>query len=195
MATVDLNTLLFKYEVDIATAIRDVFGDSLYLEGEFELSSFPFGSEVSYTGDFQVPYSGPLSTESKQTSAEWFARAARRKELIDYYLWNEGKGLFYDYDTDKKRQSVYDTVTSFWALWCGCATDEQAGKLVKNGLAKFEMAGGLVSGTEESRGPISLDRPNRQWEYVCCSFAFRRLICLKFSNRLATASDACLVRT
>lgn len=30
---------------------------------------------------------------------------------------------------------------------------------------KFEVLGGLVSGTEESRGKISLDRPNRQWDY------------------------------
>lgn len=33
----------------------------------------------------------------------------------------------------------------------------------RNALPKFEVAGGLVSGTEESRGVISLDRPNRQW--------------------------------
>ncbi len=32
-------------------------------------------------------------------------------------------------------------------------------------LKKFEVIGGLVSGTEESRGKISLDRPNRQWDY------------------------------
>ena len=32
-------------------------------------------------------------------------------------------------------------------------------------LKKFEMLGGLVSGTEESRGKISLDRPNRQWDF------------------------------
>jgi alpha,alpha-trehalase len=32
-------------------------------------------------------------------------------------------------------------------------------------LAKFEVIGGLVSGTEESRGRISIDRPNRQWDF------------------------------
>ena len=32
-------------------------------------------------------------------------------------------------------------------------------------LKKFEVIGGLVSGTEESRGKISLDRPNRQWDF------------------------------
>ena len=34
-----------------------------------------------------------------------------------------------------------------------------------NSLKKFEVLGGVVSGTEESRGKISLDRPNRQWDY------------------------------
>jgi len=32
-------------------------------------------------------------------------------------------------------------------------------------LRKFEVLGGVVSGTEESRGKISLERPNRQWDY------------------------------
>ena len=164
LATIDLNTLLFKYEVDIATAIRDVFNDDLELEHEFTLSSFPAGTEVPYEGEYPPSNSAPSSTKAKQTSAEWFARAQRRKQLIDHYLWNEGQGLFYDYDTEKKKQSVYESVTAFWALWCGCATDEQAAKLVKKGIQKFEVAGGLVSGTEESRGPIGLDRPNRQWE-------------------------------
>jgi alpha,alpha-trehalase len=35
----------------------------------------------------------------------------------------------------------------------------------EHSLHKFEVLGGLVSGTEESRGKISLDRPNRQWDY------------------------------
>lgn len=99
-----------------------------------------------------------------QTSAHWFARALRRKELIDHYCWNEGVGLFFDYDTVKRRQSVYESVTALWALWAGCATEEQAAKLVKRSMEKFEVAGGLVSGTQESLGPVGLDSPNRQWE-------------------------------
>src|SRR4051812_10506078 len=35
----------------------------------------------------------------------------------------------------------------------------------KISLPKFEVLGGLISGTEESRGTIALDRPNRQWDY------------------------------
>jgi alpha,alpha-trehalase len=37
-------------------------------------------------------------------------------------------------------------------------------------MAKFEVIGGLVSGTEESRGKISLDRPNRQWDFPYVSY-------------------------
>merc|ERR1711939_545335 len=36
---------------------------------------------------------------------------------------------------------------------------------MRKSLKKFEVQGGLVSGTEASRGKISLDRPNRQWDY------------------------------
>lgn len=32
-------------------------------------------------------------------------------------------------------------------------------------LRLFECPGGLVSGTQESRGEIHLERPNRQWDY------------------------------
>ena len=44
-------------------------------------------------------------------------------------------------------------------------TADQAEKLTENSLSKFEVTGGLVSGTECSRGQISLDRPNRQWDF------------------------------
>jgi alpha,alpha-trehalase len=37
--------------------------------------------------------------------------------------------------------------------------------MVQHSLHKFEELGGLVSGTEESRGITSLDRPNRQWDF------------------------------
>ncbi|TFK62394.1 hypothetical protein BDN72DRAFT_777098, partial [Pluteus cervinus] len=54
---------------------------------------------------------------------------------------------------------LYESVTSFWPLWAGCASEEQYWQLVTNSLKKFEVLGGLVSGTVESRGKISLDRP------------------------------------
>lgn len=177
LATVDLNSLLYKYEVDIATAIRDVFWDSLDMDEDFPLSPFPITPEA-FASTSRVS-----SMSTRQKSDEWFARADFRQQQMDKYLWNESKKLYYDYDTVKQKQILYESVTSFWPLWAGCASEEQAWKLMyvlhqetfyhvradtllrSYSLGKFEVIGGLVSGTEESRGKISLSRPNRQWDF------------------------------
>ncbi|ODV63926.1 alpha,alpha-trehalase [Ascoidea rubescens DSM 1968] len=136
LATVDLNALLYKYEIDIATLIKNVFNDSfLNYENKFESSQI------------------------------WLQRAQIRKTAMNKYLWNESKGIFYDYDTILEKQSDYDSATTFWTMWSGQASDHQAELMVKHGIPMFEELGGLVAGTEESRGIISVDRPNRQWDY------------------------------
>lgn len=124
LATVDLQALLYKYEVDIGTAIRDVFDDHLELDEEFPLAPFPPSPE-SYASKTRVK-----STERVQTSAEWFDRADFRQERIDKYLWSESKSLYFDYDTVKESQILYESVTAFWTLWAGCASEEQCWKLV-----------------------------------------------------------------
>lgn len=162
LATIDLNALLYKYEVDIATAIREVFDDRLELEDDFLLHG-PLPPSLLNGGS--GPAQPSRSIETPQTSAEWFARAAHRKAQVDKYLWNDGMGLYFDYDTRLEEPIVYESVTSFWAMWAGMASEDQAAKLVQKSLKRFEEQGGLVSGTEDSRGKISLDRPNRQWDW------------------------------
>jgi alpha,alpha-trehalase len=162
LATIDLNSLLYKYEVDIATAIRELFDDNLSLEDDFLLHA-PLPPNYAQKG--AAPSAPSRSIETPQTSAEWFARAAYRKQQVDNYCWNDGMGLYYDYDTVKDEQNLYESVTAYWAMWAGMASDEQAEKLVRQSLKKFEAVGGLVPGTEESRGKTSLERPNRQWDY------------------------------
>ena len=167
LGTIDLHSLLYKYEVDIAATLDEHFGGELDIEEDFALSAFPFGTEVPYEDTVGLgDLTGPRrSTGQKQTSKEWWARAARRKALADHYLWQEGRGLYTDYDCHKRKQSLYETVTTFWPMWCGMATPAQAESIMRQSLHKFEAAGGLLSGTEASRGKISLHRPNRQWDY------------------------------
>lgn len=124
LGTVDLQALLYKYEFDIGTAIREVFDDELYLEEDFPLQPFPITEET---------YKDPKrrrSTEKAQTSDEWFARADVRQQAIDKYLWNESKNLYFDYDTAQEKQILYESVTAFWMLWAGAASEEQAWKLL-----------------------------------------------------------------
>jgi alpha,alpha-trehalase len=91
--------------------------------------------------------------------------AKQTQQKVDAYLWNDEKKLYYDYDCHLQNLSVYDTVTCLWAMWAGLASPEKAHAMVPKALSLFEVAGGLVSGTEESRGRIGLDRPNRQWDF------------------------------
>ena len=145
LATIDLNSLLYKYEADIARTIRNVFGDRLVIPAEYS--------------------PGGVSRDHVETSAIWDRRAKRRKLLIDKYLWNEEKGMYFDYNTVTQRQATYESATTFWAMWAGISSPRQAAILVTKALPKFEVYGGLVSGTEESRGVVGIDRPNRQWDY------------------------------
>jgi alpha,alpha-trehalase len=145
LATVDLNSLLYKYEVDIARVIRTHFKDRLDIPPEF-----------------RTPLTKDIGSES---SSVWDRRARRRKMRMDTYLWNEEKGMYFDYNTVKQERTNYESATTFWAMWAGLATPRQASELITKALPRFEMFGGLVSGTEESRGPVGLDRPTRQWDY------------------------------
>lgn len=155
LATIDLQALLYKYEVDIAELLRDEFNDHLELEEDFFLA--PCGGRNN-----DAPQ---RSIDTPQCSAEWFERAAFRQQQVNKYCWNEGRSLYFDYDLVEGEQSLYESVTSFWTLWASLATPQQAKRMVQCSLQKFEVTGGLVPGTEESRGPVSLARPNRQWDY------------------------------
>lgn len=145
LATVDLNSLLYKYETDIARFIRTEFNDKLPIPPEF-----------------QTPQNAERGFES---SAVWDRRAKRRKAAMDKYMWDQDSGMYFDYDTVKKEITDYESATTFWAMWAGVATPDKAALLVKKALPKFEELGGLVSGTEKSRGVIGIDRPTRQWDY------------------------------
>lgn len=134
--TVDLNSLLYKYEIDIAYTIKNEFGDTLAMPGG-----------------------------KAERSAEWYARAEKRKEIINQLLWNSSRGMFFDYNFAKKKQTDYESATTFYPLWAGLATPQQAELLLQKALPLFEAPGGIVSGTVSSRGPISAERPQRQWDY------------------------------
>lgn len=136
LVTVDLNSLLYKIEMDIAQTIEKEFSGVLaFANGKVEKSS------------------------------EWYKRAEKRRELVNCYLWNAERGMFFDYDFVHKRTNTYVSATTFYPLWAGLASREQAASLVENALPLLEMPGGIVSSTEESRGPISDKHPARQWDY------------------------------
>lgn len=71
LATIDLNSLLYKYEIDIADFIKEFCDDK---------------------------YEDPLD-HSITTSAMWKEMAKIRQEKITKYMWDDESGFFFDYNT------------------------------------------------------------------------------------------------
>ena len=110
-ADVGLNSLLYKYETDLA-----------WMAGQLGKAA-----------------------EAKQ----WSAAAQARRAAMDKYFWNADKGMYFDYDFMAGKQSSYDYLTTFYPLWAGAASAEQARK-VEGNLKLFEKPGGLAMSTYDS---------------------------------------------
>jgi alpha,alpha-trehalase len=79
----------------------------------------------------------------------WQGRAQDRKEKIEKFLWEAQRGMFFDYSIDKSARSTYEYITTFYPLWAGLATPEQAEAVRKN-LGSFEHDGGLAMSSRET---------------------------------------------
>src|SRR2546422_1400417 len=152
---------------DLALSSDFYKGDRSMRESGYDIS-FRFGPYGAGTHHFAAVCLNSLLYKSerdleqissilgrKEDAEQWKKRAEERKANIQKYLWNSQRGLFVDYDFVQQAQSSYDYVTTFFPLWAGLATPEQAQALVKH-LATFEQPGGLVMSPRESGG---------QWDF------------------------------
>jgi alpha,alpha-trehalase len=134
--TVDLNSLLYKYEMDFAEIIEK------YFDGNF------------------------LSNKNKNYDHKyWVDIAKKRKKQIDTFMWNEQEGLYFDFNFKKNTATNFVSATCFYPLWAKLCSKQQAKLLVKKALPLLKCKGGIVSCTENSRGEISENHPQRQWDY------------------------------
>ncbi|MBV9302052.1 MAG: trehalase [Acidobacteriaceae bacterium] len=76
----------------------------------------------------------------------WRKRAEARAEKMNRLMWDEKEGLYYDYDFVHHRVRHYPFLTTFYPLWAGLASKEQAARVQQN-LSLFEKAGGLQTST------------------------------------------------
>jgi alpha,alpha-trehalase len=82
-------------------------------------------------------------------SGAWRKHAQERAERINKLMWDDKDGLYFDYDFVNKRVRHYPFLTTFYPLWAGIASKEQAARVVGN-LSLFERKGGLLTSTYAS---------------------------------------------
>ena len=152
---------------DVALSADFYKGDRSMRESGYDIS-FRFGPYGAGTHHFAPVCLNSLLYKSEtdleeiskilghtEDAEQWQKRAEERKAAIQKYLWNSRRGLFVDYDFVHQAQSSYDYVTTFFPLWAGIATPEQAQALVKH-LPTFEQPGGLVMSPHETGGQWDL---------------------------------------
>jgi alpha,alpha-trehalase len=118
---IDLNTLLYKYEVDLFSLY------TLFKKGD---------------------------------RAERYRKAAeKRKKEINTLVWDEEKGMYFDYDYRNEKPSGFCSLAAYFPLWAGIADKHQAERLRQN-LMIFERGGGL-----STTQPECLSGQFRQWDH------------------------------
>jgi alpha,alpha-trehalase len=84
---------------------------------------------------------------AEEAARPWKERADKRRALIDKYLWDPDAGLYFDYNFKTGRRRPYEFATTFYPLWAGIASKEQATRVQKN-LSRFEAPGGILTSTQ-----------------------------------------------
>jgi alpha,alpha-trehalase len=85
----------------------------------------------------------------------WKMKAQERRERITKYLWDGGRGLYFDYDFTSGERSSYEYAATFYPLWAGLSSKEQARAVAQN-LSLFEQPGGIAMSRRDTQA---------QWDY------------------------------
>jgi alpha,alpha-trehalase len=115
----------------------------------------------------------------KADAESWRRQATARRAAINKYLWDEAKGEFFDYDFMEQARSTYQYITTFYPLWTGLATPQQA-SAVESNLKVFERPGGAV---------MSLYDSGAQWDSPY-AWAPTQMILVDGLRRYGFAEDA-----
>jgi alpha,alpha-trehalase len=112
------------------------FGGSTHHYADVSLNSLLYRYELDLS-DFAQQLGKP--DEAKR----WAQAAAERKQAMDKYLWRPEFGMYRDYDFVAGKPSDAPYLTTFYPLWAGAASAQQAAS-VRSKLAIFELPGGLA---------------------------------------------------
>jgi alpha,alpha-trehalase len=136
-------------------------GDRALRESGFDIT-FRFGPYGAGTTDYapvelnSLLYKAEIDLEwmsnelgREEQASEWHDRAAQRRANFGSYFWNAQRGLFFDYNFKTKSQSGYEYATTFFPLWAGLATPEQA-EAIEGNVKIFDRAGGIVMSSHET---------------------------------------------
>ncbi len=87
-----------------------------------------------------------------EQSEFWATQAEARTKTINQLMWDETEGFYFDYNYKLEQKNPHPSLAGFYPLWAGLASPEQAARVVKDWLPKFERVGGLLTTLESREG-------------------------------------------
>lgn len=78
------------------------------------------------------------------SNINWTEMAKNRLHAMNKYLWDAEAGLYFNFNHVTQKRRRYPFATTFYPLWAGIASAEQA-QAVRRNLPLFEEAGGVVT--------------------------------------------------
>lgn len=101
---------------------------------------------------------------NRREAEEWDELAAERRKNMNELMWDRVKGIYYDYNYVKHKRGTTMSLATFFPMWAGMVTENQAAALVKN-LRRFEQKGGLATTDALPLGQFVLGSMPTQWAY------------------------------
>jgi alpha,alpha-trehalase len=133
-------------------AMRESGFDTSFRWGPFDGSAHHYApiclSSLLYKEENDLAQMATMLGKTQQAK-QWRTLAQQRQQRVNKLLWNAAKGMFFDWDFVTSQLSSYDYLTTYYPLWVGMATPEQAKALMSN-LKLFENPGGLAMSVNDS---------------------------------------------
>ena len=82
--------------------------------------------------------------DDEPAAEQWDHAAEKRKRTMNELMWDQTRGLYYDYDYKKKRRGSVSSLAAYFPMWAGLVSKKRAAELVK-ALRRFENKGGLAA--------------------------------------------------
>lgn len=135
--SVDVNSLLYKYERDF----------------EYLISSY-----------FKEGFKGPNG--KIYTAAYWHEQAEKRKVLMHKHLWNEQAKGYFDYNIKTQQITDFQSATNYFPLWAGLASKAEAEIMVSSLMRELKAKGGITGSSRASLEQYAAGSTvQRQWDW------------------------------
>ena len=131
-------------------------GSSRWLEGNKNLSSIhttdiiPVDlNALMYNLEMTIS-KGKVVEKKVEEAVEWEKRASKRREALMRYCWSESKGMFFDFDWQKYRQTETISAAMAYPLFFKMVSKREADRVVMAIQQNLLRGGGIVTTTNKT---------------------------------------------